>query len=256
MILLIEDDVLLAQSIKELLQVNGYEVYVCNSASAAIKFIKIKYPAVIICDIVLPDRDGFFILNFLRAHFHHDAIGFIFISAVIDSSFVIKGLQLGADDYLRKPFLMQELKLRIDNLINKNNIYLRNNSEVVKTQQLSGNIFEKVNRNNFEFLIRNLIIGNLKNPELNAKFLADHFNLTKFNFATILKIKTGYTSSELIKSIRWSKAKEILFINKGDIYKTTRALGFSNYNYFITKFKTINGESPKQYYLRIINLRT
>lgn len=255
MILLVEDDRLLAESVKELLLANNYEVQVRNSATTAIKFLKEHYPEVIICDIVLPDYDGFFILNFLRSNPRRDAIGFIFISALIDSNFVLKGLKSGADDYLRKPFLMQELKLRVDNLIRKNKILFKSSLENILEEAQNVNEDENRKLDNFEFMLSNLIYENLKNTALNAKYLAKQFNLNEFNFVNLVKNKTGQTLAQFIKSIRWNKAKELLFLNQGDVYKTASDLGFTNYNYFITKFKALYGEPPKQYYLRIINLR-
>lgn len=255
MILLVEDDRVLAESVKELLLSNNYEVHVRNSATTAIKFLKEHYPEVIICDIVLPDYDGFFILNFLRSNPRRDAIGFIFISALIDSNFVIKGLKSGADDYLRKPFLMQELKLRVDNLVRKNKILFKSNPENYVEETYKMNDDENRKLDNFEYMLSNLIYENLKNTSLNSKFLAKKFNLNEFNFVNLVKNKTGQTLAEFIKMVRWNKAKETLFLNQGDVYKTASDLGFTNYNYFITKFKALFGEPPKQYYLRIINLR-
>jgi DNA-binding response OmpR family regulator len=255
MILLIEDDYILAQSIKELLQLNGYEVEIRSSATSGIKFLKDYYPELIICDIILPDYDGFFILNFLRSNPRRDTIGFIFISAAIDSNFVIKGLKLGADDYLRKPFSVEELKLRVDNLIKKNKLlYNSYNAEILNEKRVV-EIQANSKLDNFEFMLSKLILENLSNQKLDAKFLSKQFNLNQFNFNVLVKTTTGFTISEFIKKIRWNKSKELLFINRGDVYKTAQDLGFKNYNYFITKFKLIFGETPKHYYLRIIKLR-
>jgi len=253
MILLIEDDFTLAQSIKELLQANGYEVEVRGSATSGIKFLKDYYPELIICDIILPDYDGFYILNFLRSNPRRDTIGFIFISAAINEDFVIQGLKSGADDYLRKPFMVQELKLRVDNLIKKNKLLYHSRQFGLSDEQIVPINNPKLE--NFEFMLSNLILENLANKQLNTKFLAKQFNMNEFNFITLVKSTTGATISEYIKKIRWNKSKEVLFLNKGDVYKTAQDLGFKNYNYFITKFKFLFGETPKHYYLRIIKLR-
>jgi DNA-binding response OmpR family regulator len=104
MILIVEDDLTLASSIEDTLMHFGYDTKIVESVEEAIKVIKVTPPRLIISDILLGDHDGFYLLQFVRAVPQFDAIGFIFISALIETSFVVKGLQCGADDYIRKPF--------------------------------------------------------------------------------------------------------------------------------------------------------
>jgi len=110
-ILLLEDDYELAETIEELLATNGYEVDLVHRGSEAIDASYEKKYDLYVFDINVPDLSGIEILESLRRA--EDKTPAIFISALVDLNTIAKGFEVGADDYIKKPFFPEELLIRI-----------------------------------------------------------------------------------------------------------------------------------------------
>jgi DNA-binding NarL/FixJ family response regulator len=108
-ILLIEDEQQLRENISELLELNNYDVLPVDAGDKAMQFISIYKPDLILCDIKMPRYDGYWVLNETRKLNPTGKVPFIFISAKVDRADVRTGMDLGADDYLTKPFSAEEL---------------------------------------------------------------------------------------------------------------------------------------------------
>ncbi|WOE70367.1 response regulator transcription factor [Hydrogenimonas thermophila] len=116
-ILLLEDDRTLGETLEELLQEDGYDVdWVIDGAEAADKTFEQKYDLYIF-DINVPEIDGFDLLESLRNA--KDDTPTIFISALVDLKTIAKGFELGADDYIKKPFFPEELLIRVNAKLSK-----------------------------------------------------------------------------------------------------------------------------------------
>lgn len=111
-ILLLEDDIPLAQTLEELLEYKGFEVTLVNRGNDAIDITYEKSFDLYIFDINVPDINGLEILKALREA--NDETPTIFISALIDIESISKAFSIGADDYIKKPFFPQELLIRIN----------------------------------------------------------------------------------------------------------------------------------------------
>ena len=110
-----EDEVFLAKIVSETLQGRGYEVVLeSDGANALSQFLATK-PDVCILDIMLPHKDGFVIADEIREK--DSAVPIIFLSAKSQTSDVINGFKMGANDYIRKPFSIEELIIRIENVV-------------------------------------------------------------------------------------------------------------------------------------------
>jgi DNA-binding response OmpR family regulator len=116
-ILVIDDDQLLAGFIRETLQEDGYAVDVARDGREGRKLAKIYEYDGIILDYVLPDRSGIEILEELRAAGH--AVPVLMLTSRGSEDDVVRGLDAGADDYLRKPFRIAELRARLRALIRR-----------------------------------------------------------------------------------------------------------------------------------------
>ena len=110
-----EDEVFLAKIVSETLQGRGYEVVLeSDGANALSQFLATK-PDVCILDIMLPHKDGFVIADEIRER--DSVVPIIFLSAKSQTSDVINGFKMGANDYIRKPFSIEELIIRIENVV-------------------------------------------------------------------------------------------------------------------------------------------
>ena len=103
-ILLIEDDKALRENTEELLELSGYSVLTAPNGKIGIELVKENLPDIIVCDIMMPVIDGYGVLENLSADEKTKQIPFIFLSAKTEHKEIRKGMDLGADDYLTKPF--------------------------------------------------------------------------------------------------------------------------------------------------------
>ena len=108
-VLLIEDDTVLRENTAELLELARYEVVTASNGTKGLEEARKNLPDVIVCDIMMPEMDGYQVLDVLSKDQETRGIPFIFLSAKTERKDVRKGMELGADDYITKPFEEHEL---------------------------------------------------------------------------------------------------------------------------------------------------
>lgn len=118
-ILLIEDDRALRENTEELLELSGYSVMTAPNGKIGIELAKENLPNIIICDIMMPVVDGYGVLENLTADEKTKQIPFIFLSAKTEHKEIRKGMNLGADDYLTKPFEEEDLISAVESRLAK-----------------------------------------------------------------------------------------------------------------------------------------
>jgi CRP-like cAMP-binding protein/FixJ family two-component response regulator len=108
-ILLIEDDTVMRENTAEILELANFDIQTAENGKKGVTLAKEFCPDIIICDIMMPELDGYGVLHMLSKEPSTSAIPFIFLTAKAEKSEVRKGMELGADDYLTKPFEETEL---------------------------------------------------------------------------------------------------------------------------------------------------
>jgi DNA-binding response OmpR family regulator len=117
-ILIVEDDSAIAMGLQDDLQLEGYTMSVCTDAANALAHIAANPVDLLLLDIMLPGgMDGFDLCRHLRRH--HNEIPIIMLTARTHETDTILGLELGADDYIRKPFTSRELRARVKALLRR-----------------------------------------------------------------------------------------------------------------------------------------
>lgn len=114
-VLYVEDELFLAKIVSETLQSRGYDVILESDGGKAISQFTKEKPDVCVLDIMLPNKDGFTIADEIRDRDNNVPI--IFLSAKSQTSDVVNGFKTGANDYIRKPFSIEELIVRIENVL-------------------------------------------------------------------------------------------------------------------------------------------
>jgi len=120
-ILIIDDENKLVFGLKALLQREGYTVYTASNGSQGLQYIKQYQPNLIICDVMMPPPNGFALKKILLEDKRLAAIPFIFSTARTGGADIIAGLNLGADDYVTKPFNIEELLARVRAVLRRSN---------------------------------------------------------------------------------------------------------------------------------------
>lgn len=121
-ILLVEDDLNLGEILREYLEMKGYKTTLCRDGDAGFQSFKKYIYDLCILDIMMPKKDGFTLAKEIRQV--DEKIPFIFLTAKSMKEDTLEGLRLGADDYITKPFSMEELLLRIKAILKR--VYPKN----------------------------------------------------------------------------------------------------------------------------------
>jgi DNA-binding response OmpR family regulator len=118
-LLIIEDDLDVAEMMNAYFRVQGYEVFTVNWGEDGLRSALTMHPDLVILDIRLPDIDGYEVARRLRVERRTKDIPIIFLTEKRERADKLKGLELGADDYITKPFDVQELRLRVRNALRR-----------------------------------------------------------------------------------------------------------------------------------------
>jgi DNA-binding response OmpR family regulator len=127
-VLYVEDEIFLAKIVRETLESKGYNVASVTDGAEAVRRFDEVQPDVCILDIMLPNKDGFSIADEIREK--NAVVPIIFLSAKSDTQDVVNGFKIGASDYIRKPFSIEELIVRIENVL-KNKKFISQEDEYV-----------------------------------------------------------------------------------------------------------------------------
>ncbi|HOZ70037.1 MAG TPA: response regulator transcription factor [Chitinophagaceae bacterium] len=168
-ILLVEDEENLHEALKLNLELEGYEVTSAFDGAAALKAVSNEYFDLIIMDVMLPEMDGIAVTETIRLS--NNDVPVLILSAKNSSADRVLGLKKGADDYLTKPFNLEELLLRVYKLINKNKklqdksslgdqYEFGNNQVDFKAQEATSFNGEKIQLSKKETMLLKLLIEN------------------------------------------------------------------------------------------------
>jgi DNA-binding response OmpR family regulator len=108
-ILVIEDELAVRENLVELLEAEDFQVFCTDNGFIALSWAQENLPDVILCDVMMPEIDGYQVLKELRQVPVTASIPLIFLTAMADRADMRRGMELGADDYLTKPFTREEL---------------------------------------------------------------------------------------------------------------------------------------------------
>ncbi len=167
-ILIIEDELALQQTLKLNLELEGYQVFCCESGGDAILQINKHAPDLILLDIMLPVISGIEVYKLLKEQQNTTPV--IFLTAKNNVQDKIEGLKLGADDYITKPFDLEELLLRIHNVL-KRNVPQKQESNIFKFDSC------EINFSTFQIITREGKTEDLSKREMALlKLLVDNVN--------------------------------------------------------------------------------
>ncbi len=214
-VLYVEDELFLGKIVKESLETRGFEVVMEDDGAKVLPLFKKEYPDICILDVMLPNKSGFEIAEDIRKL--NDDIPVIFLTAKTQTEDVIKGFKIGANDYIRKPFSMEELIVRIENAL-------------------------RVRKDAKEDLTENILLGKYQ-YNLNRQVLIDEKDERKLSYRESELLKYLYTNRNNIIDRR-----DILNLLWGnDSFFNSR-----NLDVYITKLRSYLKDDPS---LEIITIK-
>lgn len=223
-----------------------YQVVIANDGAQALDIMKHFTPDIIVSDIVMPNMNGFEFCKAVKSNFETSHIPFIALTAYASTANNIRGFQLGADDYIAKPFNTNILISRCNNLINSR-LAMRekfSGQQHVEPQNL---VYTSLDKQFIEQAMK-VIEAHIDNPQFNITLFAKEMSIARTKLFAKMKAISGQTPSEFIRTIKLQRAAELLVNNpEYNVSDICELLGFSTPRYFSTCFKQKYGISPLQY---------
>ncbi|MCK0144411.1 substrate-binding domain-containing protein [Arenibacter sp. F26102] len=242
-ILLIEDNRDLSFFLKNKLGVE-YDM-ILSDGTDGIELAFENIPDVIICDINLPDKNGFEICEILKNDLRTSHIPVIILTALGNRDSFLQGLKSGADLYLTKPFSYSILTQSIKSLLynrEKLRYYYTNNIHKIEQGQAFGSPEQLFVRE-----LNQQIKVNLDNANFSVENLAEALNISRVQLYRKVKAIIGISVSDYISNYRLENAKTMIENTDLSMSEIGYSTGFSSPNYFSTAFKSKYGVTPGAY---------
>ncbi|NDV81598.1 hybrid sensor histidine kinase/response regulator transcription factor [Bacteroides sp. 51] len=246
LILVVEDNNDLCNFLKCSLEEQSVVKTAANGEEAW-QLIREKSPDLVVSDVMMPIMDGFELCKLIKSTFETSHIPVILLTSLTEKTKQLQGLDMGADDYIAKPFDMGILIQRIKTIL-KNRLIVRERVLKLiiqtdkKSQLLSNDLDDKFVKKAIE-----VIHKNVSNTEFGVDEFASMMHVSSSLLYNKLKTFTGKSPIELIKTIRLNHAMELLQSKKYSVTEVSELSGFSSISYFSTVFKKYFGKSPTDF---------
>ncbi len=243
-ILLVEDNVDLRKFMRGQLEY-GYMILEANNGSSGYKKALNSLPDLVVSDVMMPDMDGISLCEKLKSADITSHIPIILLTARADMESRLEGLEMGADDYLTKPFKVEELSARIKNLLESRR-KLRDRYQAsfsLDPKEITETSIEE----KFVKKLLNIMEKHHTDPDFDVETLGKEIGMSRTNLYRKLKAIINQHPTEFIQSFRLKKAVMLLKCNSGNISDVAYSLGFNSLTYFTRIFKKHYGVTPSEY---------
>lgn len=238
-ILIVEDNEKLRKTIATLLE-DYFEVLEAADGREGINKTRLQSPDLIISDIMMPDTNGYELVDELKANDKTKHIPIILLTALSEDERKIEGYNYGADDYVVKPFKFDVLLSRINNL-------LKSREELKK-------VYDKGAPIHHEFGVKDpllshmeaLLVNHFRFRNFSIPEIAELMNMTPSKLEREIKRLTGMTPIKYLNDFRLTKAKHMLEKGEMSIFEVSYALGFKSMSYFGKAYKEKYGIAPSK----------
>lgn len=244
-LLIVEDNPDVRKYISMILE-NHYQIFEAKDGEEGLDKSFEKIPDLIISDIMMPKLDGFQMSNKLKTDSRTSHIPIIMLTAKATMQDKINGLEIGADDYIMKPFEAEELKARIKNLLEQRkrlHEHFRKYGLVELEEQKITSVDELFLRKTVS-----VINEHLSDTSFGIEQLAENLAVSRALLFKKMNSLAGEPPGEIIKRIRLNAAAKLIEKNTGNISEIALEVGFNNPSYFSECFKKQFGMVPSQYH--------
>jgi signal transduction histidine kinase/DNA-binding response OmpR family regulator/streptogramin lyase len=244
-ILLVEDNDELADFIGDSLPAT-YQLGRAVDGQAGLAQALAELPDLIIADVMMPRMDGFALCQALKTDLRTSHIPLILLTAKATVDDRLEGLSRGADDYLTKPFLVAELRLRVQNQLAQRQ---RQRAWLARQLTTAGETMAgEAGAPQDPFLTRlyALLDAQLANPALNVDQLAGELAMSRTTLHRKLKALSVFSTNELIRHYRLKAAAGLLAQGHTSA-ETAERVGFENLSYFAKAFREVYGVAPTEF---------
>lgn len=234
-ILIIDDNQDIRSYLHEHLSSN-YRILEEENGLEGLKSAKNNLPDIIICDVMMPKMDGYEFCKALKDDLETDYIPVILLTAKAEQSDKLEGLGLGADDYIMKPFDIEEVKVRVSNLIQSRKKLMDRYSKAGIKLELP---IADVPKAELVFIedVRDLILAEMDDENFGVEELAQKTLTSRRTLHNRIKKITNKSASDLIREVRLERAHQLLEAEAGTISEIAYSVGFKSIAHFSRVFK-------------------
>lgn len=246
-LLIVEDNADLRRYVRSQFE-TAYQILEAKDGQEGLEKAREVIPDLVICDLMMPRLDGFGFCKALKTDMHTSHIPVIMLTAKATLEDRLEGLELGADDYLAKPFNTSELQVRVRNLIqireklrqkfNSSQVVTLVEAEITKTATPDDEFLQKICQ---------LIEQNIMNPTFEVETLAGLLMMSSSQLRRKLKALTNQTIIEFIRNYRLEKAAVLLKNKKSNVSEVAFQVGFESLSYFAKVFQERFEKSPSDW---------
>jgi len=252
-LLIVEDNPELRAYIREIFAPHYYLLEASDGQEGLEKAIE-ELPDVVICDLMMPRLDGFGFCKAMKNNELTNHIPIVMLTAKATLTDRLEGLELGADDYLSKPFDREELQVRVRNLIKQRQIllqkYTKNKaSELAQKSQMEEETALKNRINDEQFMQRchEVLMQHLGESGFDVERFAETMNVSAVQLRRKLKASTGQGVIEYLRNFRLEKAAEMLANKTETVSEVAYKVGFESLSYFSKMFLEKFGKNPSEW---------
>lgn len=216
-----------------------------ENGEEAMELLKTEEIQLILTDVMMPGIDGIQLCKYVKQNLKTCHIPVIILSAKAEVKDQLDGLQVGADDYIAKPFSLSVVVMKIKNILRTHYRAIEHYSKSLEIEP------EKIALNPLdeEFLLKavSVVEKNMEKPDFSADDFAQEMGMSRSSLHLKMKGVTGESTTEFIRKIRFNQACKLLKEGRYNVAEISTMVGFSTPSYFSTSFKKYMGCMPSEY---------
>ena len=243
-VLIVEDNADMRAYLKNHLA-ESYRIDEAADGEAGLARARAVVPALVIADVMMPRMDGYALCRAIKEDEALSHIPVVLLTAKASEQSKLEGLELGADDYLYKPFSMEELLVRVENLIEvRRRLRARFSAEVlVHPSDVAVPSAEAA----FLEQVRQVVEAHLADANFSIDWLADEVGMSRRHLNRKLRALTKLSASGYVRTMRLERAAQLLEQHYGTVAEVAYQVGFKNADHFSRVFHQVFGVPPSKY---------
>lgn len=248
-VLIIEDHKDIRLYLKVLFS-KDYNLLMAENGEEGLKMARKELPDLIITDVMMPMMNGFECCKRIKEDLKTCHIPIIVLTALTGDENVVKGIELGADDYMAKPFNPEILKTKVKQLIKSRQELKHLYSKLLVPTAITLEEVEKsVEKSEDPFIaqIVQIVENNLQNPEFSVKRLSEMLNMSQPTLYRRVKLLTNYTIIEFVRGVRLKRSAELLKSRQYNVQEVAEMVGYNDIPTFRKHFIDFYGTTPSTF---------
>lgn len=229
-----------------------YRVVLRSDAASALSYLETEYPSIIISDVMMIGMQGDEMCRLIKNNPVTAGIPVLLLTAKANNRAMVEGLEMGADDYIAKPFDVAVLKARVHtHIANRHRLHEYYGKIALQREGVPHDAGVQPNEADCDFVkrARQIVESHLADTEFDIEHLCREMAMCRTLFYERLKTLMGQTPQEFIRMIRLDHAEMLL--SRGEpVIDVAIKTGFANVKYFSTVFKKHYGVPPSRYHAK------